>query len=79
MDEHLRSFDMLEELQSKAESFVCAFDDTGDMVAFSREYKKQELNGTEKTIFMTLTNEHIYTWTVGGKSSERCPLVPNLN
>ena len=41
------------------------FDDTGDMVAFSREYKKQELNGTEKTIFMTLTNEHIYTWTVG--------------
>lgn len=44
------------------------FDDTGDMVAFSREYKKQELNGTEKTIFMTLTNEHIYTWTVGNDS-----------
>lgn len=41
------------------------FDDTGDLVAFSREYKKQELNGTEKTVFMTLTNEKIYTWILG--------------
>lgn len=46
------------------------FDETGDMVAFSREYKKQELDGTEKTIFMTLTNEMMYTWSVGDNNDE---------
>lgn len=44
------------------------FDDTGDMVAFSREYKKQKLDGTETTVFMTLTDQHIYTWTLGDNS-----------
>ena len=44
------------------------FDDSGDMVAFSREYKRKELNGVETTIFMTLTNSSIYTWTVGDDS-----------
>lgn len=38
------------------------FDDTGDMVAFSREYKSKDLQGIEKTTFMTLTNTRIYTW-----------------
>lgn len=46
------------------------FDDTGDMVAFSREYKKSEMDGTETTMFMTLTNEFIYTWKVGDDSQE---------
>ena len=44
------------------------FDDSGDMVAFSREYKKHQLDGTEKTVFMTLTKDSIYTWTLGDNS-----------
>lgn len=46
------------------------FDDTGDMVAFSREYKKSEMDGTATTMFMTLTSEFIYTWKVGDDSHE---------
>lgn len=44
------------------------FDDTGDMVGFSREYKKSEIDGRETTIFMTLTNDSIYTWITGDDS-----------
>lgn len=40
------------------------FDNTGDLVAFSREYKRQELDSTETTVFMTLTSDSIYTWTI---------------
>ena len=44
------------------------FDESGDMVAFSREYKKTELDGTETTIFMTITDTNIYTWKVNDNS-----------
>lgn len=44
------------------------FDDTGDMVAFSREYKKMDADGKEITTFITLTDKHIYTWNVGDDS-----------
>lgn len=46
------------------------FDDTGDMVAFSREYKKQELNGTEVTVFMTITKDAVYSWNLNDNSSD---------
>lgn len=38
------------------------FDDNGDMVAFSREYKKKDLDDHEITCFMTITNEMVYQW-----------------
>lgn len=38
------------------------FDDNGDMVAFSREYKKKDLDGNEHTVFMTITDTMVYQW-----------------
>lgn len=38
------------------------FDDTGEMIAFSREYKKTDLDGNEYTVFMTVTDSMIYQW-----------------
>lgn len=38
------------------------FDDNGDMVAFSREYKKKDLDGNEHTVFMTITDKMVYQW-----------------
>lgn len=46
------------------------FDDTGDMVAFSREYKKTNLDGTETTVFMTLTNDSIRTSIIGDNNKD---------
>lgn len=38
------------------------FDDSGDMVAFSREYKKKDLDDNEITCFMTVTRDMVYQW-----------------
>ena len=38
------------------------FDDGGDMVAFSREYQKKDLDGNEHTVFMTITDKMVYQW-----------------
>lgn len=38
------------------------FNDEGDMVAFSREYKKTDAGGIEVTMFMTITNTSVYMW-----------------
>lgn len=38
------------------------FDDSGDMVAFSREYKKKDLDDHEITCFMTITKETVSQW-----------------
>lgn len=38
------------------------FDDSGDMVAFSREYKKKDLDDHEITCFMTVTKDIVYQW-----------------
>lgn len=38
------------------------FDDSGDMVAFSREYKKKDLDDQEITCFMTATKDTVYQW-----------------
>ena len=38
------------------------FDDSGDMVAFSREYEKMDLDGNEHTVFMTITDTMVYQW-----------------
>lgn len=38
------------------------FNDQGDLVALSREYKKKYLNDVEITCFMTITKDMVYQW-----------------
>lgn len=38
------------------------YDDSGDMVAFSREYKRKDLDGNEHTVFMTVTDTMVFQW-----------------
>lgn len=37
-------------------------DDSGDMVAFSREYKKRTIDDKDVIVFMTITPESVFTW-----------------
>lgn len=38
------------------------FNDEGDMIAFSREYKKKLMDDSEVTSFMTITDKAVYQW-----------------
>lgn len=38
------------------------FNDQGDLIALSREYKKKDLNDVEITCFMTITKDMVYQW-----------------
>lgn len=38
------------------------FDDSGDLVALSREYKRKDLDGNIHTVFMTITDTMVYQW-----------------
>ncbi|WP_071146692.1 phage portal protein [Bacteroides ihuae] len=38
------------------------FDDYGDLVAISREFKKKDLDDTEISVFMTVTKDSVYQW-----------------
>lgn len=38
------------------------FDDSNNLVAFSREYKKKDLDDMEITCFMTITADSVYQW-----------------
>lgn len=38
------------------------FDDMGDLVAFSREYERKDLDDIKHTVFMTITKTDIYQW-----------------
>ena len=38
------------------------FNDNGDLVALSREYKKKDLDDAEITCFMTITKDKVYQW-----------------
>lgn len=40
------------------------FDDNGDMVAFSREYKTKDLDGNTRSVFMTITDTMVYQWNM---------------
>ena len=46
------------------------FDDSGDMVAFSREYKKKDDESREITCFMTITKDMVYMWERGGDDTK---------
>ena len=47
------------------------FNDEGDMVAFSREYKKKLMDDSEITCFMTITDKMIYQWDLSKGYEER--------
>lgn len=46
------------------------FNDEGDLVAFSREYKKKLMDDSEITCFMTITEKMVYQWDLS-KLEER--------
>lgn len=47
------------------------FNDEGDLVAFSREYKKKQLDSSEITCFMTITDKMVYQWDLAKGYEER--------
>lgn len=47
------------------------FNDEGDLVAFSREYKKKLMDGSEITCFMTITDKMVYQWDLAKGYEER--------
>lgn len=47
------------------------FNDEGDLVAFSREYRKRLLDGSEITCFMTITDRMVYQWDLSKGYEER--------
>lgn len=49
------------------------FDDSGDMVAFSREYKKKDLDDHEITCFMTITQNVVHKWESSTGWKEEAP------
>ena len=50
------------------------FNDKGDLVAFSREYKKRLMDDSEVTCFMTITDQMVYQWDLS-KLEERPSFV----
>ena len=54
------------------------FDDRGDMVAFSREYKKRLIDDTEVTCFMTITKDKVYQWDCSNNNEEKEPFRHGL-
>lgn len=47
------------------------FNDEGDMIAFSREYKKKLMDDSEITCFMTITDKMVYQWDLSKGYEER--------
>lgn len=46
------------------------FDDTGDLVALSREYERKNIDDTTEVVFMTVTSEMVYTWKMTSETKE---------
>lgn len=55
----------------KGDTLYPFFNDEGDLVAFSREYKKKLLDGSEITCFMTITDKMVYQWDLSKNYEER--------
>lgn len=51
------------------------FNDEGDLVAFSREYKKKLMDDSEITCFMTITDRMVYQWDLSKGYEERTPFA----
>lgn len=54
----------------RGDTFYPFFNDNGDLVAFSREYKKK-VNDSEITCFMTITDKMVYQWDLAAGYTER--------
>lgn len=58
------------------------YNDEGDMIAFSREYKKRDVTGRETTCFMCATKDTVYNWELdsewvdGGSFKHRFQKIP---
>lgn len=59
----------------KGDTLYPFFNDEGDLVAFSREYKKKLLDGSEITCFMTITDKMVYQWDLSKNYEERAPFA----
>lgn len=46
------------------------FDDSGEYLACSREYKRKDLDGGEHTVFMTVTKDKVYQWELDKEWTE---------
>jgi len=46
------------------------FNDNGDLVAFSREYSRTEVDGITKYYFMTITSTRVHKWVLDGQWKE---------
>ncbi len=46
------------------------FDEQGNMVAFSREYKRKTIKDVEITCFMTVTDKKVYIWELSSENTE---------
>ena len=55
------------------------YDNDGDLVAFSREYKVKDENGIEQTFFETYTAENKYLWKQDGTDYKLEPGFPQSN
>lgn len=51
------------------------FNDQGDLVALSREYKKKDLKDVEITCFMTITKDMVYQWELTSSWSDKGPFA----
>lgn len=51
------------------------FNEEGDLIAFSREYKKKQMDDSELTCFMTITNKMVYQWDLSKGYEERPSFV----
>ncbi len=46
------------------------FDDKDDLIAFSREYKREDLDGNEVSCFTTITDTTVYNWELSSSYKE---------
>lgn len=46
----------------KGDKLYPFFNDENNLIAFSREYKKKDIDGNQIQCFMTITSSHVYEW-----------------
>lgn len=63
----------------KGDELYPYFDETGDMVAFSRQFTVTDASGTERTYFETYTAEMTYRWENGSGGWKLCEGYPTKN
>lgn len=54
----------------KGDKLYPFFDSKGDMVAFSREFERVNIDGSKQKVFMTITDTDVYEWDMGKQWEE---------